>query len=1379
MTAQIRLVAANFFPAFHPPSSGGEQRYFHLYQALSEKFDVTLISTTYPDREEEVIEHSPTFREHRVPKSPFADPIHWELEKRGIGPECSGYAVALAGAFDGEFGERFRALAATADVVIHESPFTVPYDHHLGRDGIPRIYNSYNVEADLARQMLRGDAGAEAADFIEDLERHLLEHSAIVFATSADDRDTFVHRYGVDACKIYLAPNGFDEAAVPPVPSERVQNSSSVVFLGSNHPPNVEALDFIATRLAPASPLLKFDIIGSVCKAYSGEVPENVNLRGFVTAEEKTELLNTCAAAINPLFSGAGTNLKMLDYMAHGVPIVTTSIGARGLELVDGQDVVIAEPDRFALALAAITRDSAKSKAIGARASALARQRYSWRSIGCAVAEVLEAQFCRQVAAQGRRRLLSVCDYPVDSAAGGGQVRVLQLLTELGREFDVTLLCLTDDAAVTERILAPNVVQRAIPKTVAHRAEQSATCEGEWISIADVVSGRHCLRNAGLTDAFKAELQQVDLVLFEQCFLSPLLTLVPEGVPLMYSSQNHEAELKQALLSQRRDGDATLAEVDSFERVLVERASLTICVSQGDADSFKARYPGVATLVVENGVRIPERCAQRHTEEFPFGLPLAVFLGSGHPPNVQAVRFIIEKLASATPDVLYGIVGSVCDSFQMEALPENILLLGFLSDSEKDALLQLADLAVNPLFEGGGSSLKVPDFFAAGLPTVSSAVGVRGYPVQNGIHYFQADPSHFARAVEQLVRDPALRARVGNGARRLVQLVFYWRILGGKLRHAVRAYLPARQGLPRLLALTYRLSEPPRGGAEMFLSKVLEQIQSKGEWEIVVAATSVGAIQNHLMFSAIYESPPPADRIPDWVRDVRLFPVDDPVVSLQEDCRRLHALWMEESRLLGRRFLDTFPDAALTGGWHHPEKGTGGRVARWSSVCSQLRLPPDASGLRISLYAPQPVTVELIQDATVLGKHDVEGAAIVDFDLPRGGLLALRCSKTYRAPGDPRELGVLVDSIRIDPHAGDIEVDFEHELDLLPRRLPLATWVSALVEIAEVRSPNDDDLFLKVRGPHSAQLSEWLDTELVNFDAVLVQGVPFVTSALGIEAARRAGVPAVLLPHAHIEDRYYHWQSFYDAYRGADRVIAAPDVSVPAFFDRVGARATALPGGGVDLREFDPPSLERGRKAFRSVHESARPYVLILGRKADGKNYQVVVDAHQRLRADGVDLDLVMIGPDDDGLPLGAEGVRYLGKQPREVVLGALADAACLATMSESESFGIVLLEAWLAGTPVIASRRCAAFSELVQDQIDGRLVADPAELEEAIRDYVVDQTSARLHARRGAQKARCYAWGEIAQQIDELLSSVSHSSSGRINQKSSDTKYRDRSGIA
>jgi glycosyltransferase involved in cell wall biosynthesis len=137
-------------------------------------------------------------------------------------------------------------------------------------------------------------------------------------------------------------------------------------------------------------------------------------------------------------------------------------------------------------------------------------------------------------------------------------------------------------------------------------------------------------------------------------------------------------------------------------------------------------------------------------------------------------------------------------------------------------------------------------------------------------------------------------------------------------------------------------------------------------------------------------------------------------------------------------------------------------------------------------------------------------------------------------------------------------------------------------------------------------------------------------------------------------------------------------------------------------------------------------------------------------------IELVIVGPDEDGWVIREPGVHYLGAQPREVVVGALARATCLATMSESESFGIVLLEAWLAGTPVVANARCASFAELVKNGTNGMLVRDERELADAISAYASDKALATAHAAAGRELAGGFDWSVLADSLSRVLQNAS-----------------------
>ena len=1358
MEKKHRLLVVNFFPAFFPPSSGGEQRYYYLYRHLSERYDVTLLSPTYADHNEECVIHAPSFREYRIPKSQATDTLHAGLGSLGIGGECSALVVALASALDDTFARMLGKLSEDVDAIIHESPYTLPYDQHIGHDGIPRIYNSYNVEYRLAEQMFNGEIGKRSTSFIRFLERELVRYSSAVFATCEAERATFISEFGVPKSRAFLAPNGYEPTAlVPDDLDNRLRDHTSVVFLGSAHPPNVEALEFIATRLAPALPNVRFTIIGSVGKAYDGPVPDNVALLGRIPESEKSRLLLECGAAINPLFTGAGTNLKMLDYMAHGAPIVTTKVGARGLPLQNGLHACISTPENFISSLTHLLNTKCLQETLAGASTKLARSRYSWTAIANDVADSLERVLeTRTSWWRPRRKLLYVCDYGIEVAVGGGQVRIRELLRELGRDYDVTFLCLGNDARESQTMLAPGVTQRTIPKTPDQLDAERSTSHGQLVSIADILASVYCKRNLAFLNAFREESADVSAVVFAQSYMAPLLDEVPGDLPVIYSSQNCEMELKSSLLNARNDKAAWIEIVRSMEQKILDRADLVVCVSSQDANAFQAINPGVRAIVVENGVRIYDpgkHEAVNHNSLHEDNLtPLAVFLGSAHPPNIQAARFVVDVIAPANPDVQFLLAGTVCNAFDSTALPRNITLLGFLGNAEKAAVLRGATLAVNPMLDGGGSSLKIADYFAAALPLVSTSIGVRGYDVVADKHYVLATKEEFADKVRVLARNPQLRQHIGQCASDFAHRVLDWRILGGKYRRALRSLLPNHKTL-RVLALTYRFSDPPPGGAEAYLTNVLRELAATGDTIVDVAACDVGMISNHLHFSALYEPNTSRGPKPTYLSNRFLFPVDPPSTETFSKCSQLFGLWAAESRTSGVRLAPLISHPMLLGGWNNPECSADGKTFRWTTRRAQVLIPPSSSTLVLNGNAPTPLRIEFMSDDHAIEMVEVSDHFSVELSLiDINGVLEIVCSATHSAPNDPRELGCMVSSIQIGSAHETRELDLSEDHETFLRRTAPQAWIDELIATVQSRRPIDDSLFIEARGPHSTPLQEWLDDNAAHYDVILAQGVPFSTSVLGVDVARRQGVPVVVLPHFHMEDKYYHWQSFYAAFEASDIVIGAPNATKHMFFDRIGAECELLPGGGLDPSEFAEAKIHSGRMAFRELHSHQRPFVLVLGRKTGAKHYRTTIDAVECLRNSGRQVDVVLIGPDEDGLPITGGGTYYYGAQPRDVVIGALADALCLVNMSDSESFGIVLLEAWLAGTPVIAQRKCLAFTELVKDNENGFLASSQEDVTDAVGKYLTQPLLAAAHAKQGGELACNFAWSQIAQDLKSCL---------------------------
>src|SRR5712691_11544024 len=105
--------------------------------------------------------------------------------------------------------------------------------------------------------------------------------------------------------------------------------------------------------------------------------------------------------------------------------------------------------------------------------------------------------------------------------------------------------------------------------------------------------------------------------------------------------------------------------------------------------------------------------------------------------------------------------------------------------------------------------------------------------------------------------------------------------------------------------------------------------------------------------------------------------------------------------------------------------------------------------------------------------------------------------------------------------------------------------------------------------------------------------------------------------------------------------------------------------------------------------------------------------------------------------------------QPREVIRGALFECRGLVSMSRSESFGIVICEAWLFRKPVIANRACYAFRDLIQDGTTGLLVGDELELQDAMARLTDNPAlRARLGEAGFAEAMSRYTWPQVAASI-------------------------------
>lgn len=178
---------------------------------------------------------------------------------------------------------------------------------------------------------------------------------------------------------------------------------------------------------------------------------------------------------------------------------------------------------------------------------------------------------------------------------------------------------------------------------------------------------------------------------------------------------------------------------------------------------------------------------------------------------------------------------------------------------------------------------------------------------------------------------------------------------------------------------------------------------------------------------------------------------------------------------------------------------------------------------------------------------------------------------------------------------------------------------------------------------------------------------------------------------------------------------------------------------------------------FRATHGIEGPFILYAGRKDAGKNVPLLVDFFLRYLARGPavpNLKLVMIGNLEAPIPpAGREHIIDLGFVPMQDKYDAYAAAKVLVQPSFNESFSFVIMEAWLAGTPVMVNRDCAVTRRHVEEADGGLYFSDFARFAEGLDLLLTRPEASQALAASGRRYVEAnYTWPKVTQRYLELI---------------------------
>ncbi len=394
---KLKVLITDTAPLY-PAQWGGPKRIWNLFSNFTqEDFEFTYIGVTFEgsaeakcrqnkiqDNFEEILTVFPPhyFLWHIVEKT-FLKNTHLDL------------FPYLAMSTDWRFRSLLKAQAA--DIIICSHPWSAPCIQKKDKQFL--IYDAHNCEYFLMAKILKGRLLKNLVlSQVKGIEGAVCRRSNLILACSAQEKEDLVKLYKINPDKIIIVANGTQVKEVTSATKKEesrkrlglASGEKIVVFVGMYYKPNIDAANFIINKIALDLPGFKFLLIGEISRAFiSAKFTANIIFLGKVNEEQLDAALRAADIAINPMFDGSGVNIKMLDYLAYGLPIVTTECGARGIETGGQEAMIVVSPSDFPEAIRKIDADPGLKARLAEAGRRLAFERYDWKSISQELREAL------------------------------------------------------------------------------------------------------------------------------------------------------------------------------------------------------------------------------------------------------------------------------------------------------------------------------------------------------------------------------------------------------------------------------------------------------------------------------------------------------------------------------------------------------------------------------------------------------------------------------------------------------------------------------------------------------------------------------------------------------------------------------------------------------------------------------------------------------------------------------------------------------------------------------------------------------------------------------------------------------------------------------
>ncbi len=515
---------------------------------------------------------------------------------------------------------------------------------------------------------------------------------------------------------------------------------------------------------------------------------KRIHFLGFVSDEEaEAYYSNSLVIPYFPYEEDYG--LITVEAMMHQKPVITTRDSGGPTEFVkNGETGFIVDLDERQIAekIDFFAENPDEARRMGINGYDLVKD-ITWDNVIAKLLGDVSVTDKKSVVCK-RKRITVTSTFPIYPPMGGGQARIFNLYRELAKNFDIEIISYTNfDQSPFCGNIAPHLKEIRIPRELKHQEKVWKMEEKAKIPLSDIAELTFGAETPGFCEALERSVKDSDMVVISHPYLYNAAQKYIGGKPFVYEAHNVESIMKQRMLPETSIKEELVKQVFEAEKACCSDSLFVTTCSEEDRQKLHEIYgtPLEKIFVVPNGVDTsatryvsPE---QRMENKRRLGLEnekITLFMGSWHGPNLDACEMIF-KIAPLCPDTTFLIMGSQCAYFKDRSLPENVAMLGLVSEAVKNRTFGIVDFALNPMLSGSGTNLKMFDYMSAGIPIISTEFGTRGID-EKGIFTLADTVEETADAINSFRWNSAVKEQI-DASRKYVRAVFDWSVIAGNI----------------------------------------------------------------------------------------------------------------------------------------------------------------------------------------------------------------------------------------------------------------------------------------------------------------------------------------------------------------------------------------------------------------------------------------------------------------------------------------------------------------------------------------------------------------------------------------------------------------------